>query len=68
MGLRVSCIHSWLVFNKERQFLPRRARAMERGAPRERGRPARMRSRSVPLSFPGMYHPANLPALRRGLG
>ena len=29
---------------------------------RERGRPARMHSRSVPLSFPGTRHPATLPA------
>ena len=29
---------------------------------RERGRPARMHSRSVPLSFPAIQHPANLPA------
>ena len=27
------------------------------GATRERGRPARMHSRSVPLSFPAMRHP-----------
>ena len=32
------------------------------GAPRERGRPARMLSRCVPLSFPAMRHPATLPA------
>ena len=31
-------------------------------APRERGRPARMHSRWVPLSFPAMWHPATLPA------
>ena len=29
---------------------------------RERGRPARMHCRSVPLSFPAMAHPATLPA------
>ena len=29
---------------------------------RERGRDARMHSRSVPLSFPAMRHPATLPA------
>ena len=29
---------------------------------RERGRPARMHSRWVPLSFPAMRHPATLPA------
>ncbi len=29
---------------------------------RERGRPARMHSRCVPLSFPAMAHPATLPA------
>ena len=29
---------------------------------RERGRPARMHSRSVPLSFPAMWHPATQPA------
>ena len=27
---------------------------------RERGRPARMHSRNVPLSSPGMQHPAQL--------
>ena len=32
------------------------------GATRERGRPARMLSRCVPLSFPAMRHPATLPA------
>ena len=32
------------------------------GATRERGRPARMHSRSVPLSFPATRHPATLPA------
>ena len=32
------------------------------GAPRERGRLARMLFRSVPLSFPAMRHPAALPA------
>ena len=32
------------------------------GAPRERGRPARMHSRSVPLSFPAMGYPATLPS------
>ena len=32
MGLRVFCIHSWLVFNKERQFLPREARGIQSGA------------------------------------
>ena len=31
------------------------------GATRERGRPARMHSRCVPLSFPAMRHPATLP-------
>ena len=31
------------------------------GAPRERGRPARMLSRCVPLSFPAMRYPATLP-------
>ncbi len=34
---------------------------MRGGAPRERGRPARMHSRCVPLSFPAMQHPATLP-------
>ena len=29
---------------------------------RERGRPARMLCRSVPLRFPGMWHPSTLPA------
>ena len=32
------------------------------GALRERGRPARMHSRSVPLSFPAMRRPATPPA------
>ena len=32
------------------------------GATLERGRPARMHSRSVLLSFPAMWHPATLPA------
>ena len=41
---------------------PLGARAFGRGAPRERGRPARMHSRLVPLSFPGMGHPATLAA------
>ena len=35
---------------------------MGRGPTRERGRPARMHSRSVPLSFPAMWLPATLPA------
>ena len=35
---------------------------MGRGAPRERGRPARMHSRCVPLRFPAMRHPATPPA------
>ncbi|MCY3759172.1 MAG: hypothetical protein OXG96_15755 [Acidobacteria bacterium] len=29
---------------------------------RERGRPARMHSRYLPLSFPAMVHPSTLPA------
>ena len=32
------------------------------GAPRERGRPARMHSRCVPLRFPAIRHPATPPA------
>ena len=32
------------------------------GATRERGRPARMHSRSVLLGFPGMRHPTTVPA------
>ena len=32
------------------------------GTPRERGRPARMHSRCVPLSFPAIGHRATLPA------
>ena len=31
------------------------------GPTRERGRPARMQSRCLPLSFPAMRHPATLP-------
>ena len=32
------------------------------GSTRERGRPARMHSRCVPLSFPAIWRPATLPA------
>ena len=38
------------------------------GATRERGRPARMLSRSVLLSFPAMRHPATCRRERHGLG
>ena len=41
---------------------PRGARVNGSRSTRERGRPARMHSRSVPLSFPAMAHPATLPA------
>ena len=41
-----------------RRTPPRGARAIGRGAPRERGRPARMLSRYVQLSFPAMGDPA----------
>jgi len=44
-----------------RRAPPRGARAMGGCAPRERGRPARMHSRWVPLSFPAMRRPAILP-------
>ncbi len=37
-------------------------RSHERKPTRERGRPARMHSRCVPLGFPVMRHPASLPA------
>ncbi len=45
-----------------RRVPPSVARVMGGGVTRERGRPARMHSRSVPLSFPAMRHPATLPA------
>ena len=41
---------------------PLRSKSDGRSPPRERGRPARMLSRCVPLSFPAMRHPATLPA------
>ena len=41
---------------------PLRSKSDGRGATRERGRPARMLSRCVPLSFPAMRLPATLPA------
>ena len=41
---------------------PRGARAMGGGAPRERGRLARMLWRCEPLRFPAMLQPATLPA------
>ena len=41
---------------------PSRSESIGRRATRERGRPARMRSRSVPLSYPAMRRPATLPA------
>ena len=41
---------------------PLRSKSDGRRPTRERGRPARMLSRSVPLSFPAMRHPATLPA------
>ena len=40
---------------------------LEGGAPRERGRPARMHCRCVPLSFPAMP-PAGHPAGGNGMG
>ena len=45
-----------------RRVTPREAGVTGGGATRERGRPARMHSRCVPLSFPAMPHPATLPA------
>ena len=41
---------------------PSRSRSDGRRSTRERGRPARMHSRCLPLSFPAMGHPATLPA------
>ena len=41
---------------------PLRSESAGRTPTRERGRPARMHSRCVPLSFPAMRHPATLPA------
>ena len=41
---------------------PSKSKRDGRDAPRERGRPARMLSRCVPLSLPAMRHPATLPA------
>ena len=40
---------------------PSRSRRDRRRPTRERGRPARMHSRCVPLSFPAMPHPVTLP-------
>ena len=51
-----------------RRAPPRGARAFGRRAPRERGRPARMHSRSVPLSFPAMPQPTPCRRERHGLG
>ena len=41
---------------------PRGARGLGGGPTRERGRPARMHTRRVPLSFPAIWRPATLPA------
>ena len=46
----------------KRAHAPLRSKSDGKRPTRERGRPARMHSRSVPLSFPGMRHPATLPA------
>ena len=45
-----------------RRVHPRGARVTGGGPTRERGRPARMHSRCVPLSLPAMGRPATLPA------
>ncbi len=51
----------WLRLGKSARA-PLRSKSDGRRPTRERGRPARMPSRCVPLSFPAMRHPATLPA------
>ena len=47
---------------------PSRSKSDGRRPPRERGRPARMQSRCVPLSFPAMPQPTPCRRERHGLG
>ena len=54
----------WLRLGKSARA-PSRSRSDGRRSTRERGRPARMHSRCLPLSFPAMGHPATLPSLKR---
>ena len=56
------------VFSPARGLQHRAARVMGAAPPRERGRPARMHCRYVPLSFPAMGHPAPCRQERHGPG